>query len=396
MIPDLALLALLMTAIACGYLLGIRQSKRSDAKQLERQASTKYFRGLNYLLNEQADSTVDRFIETLEVNPETLETHLALGSMLRRKGEVDRAIKVHQNLVSRPSLSKSDLNLAQLELARDFVKAGLMDRAEGLLQELVENSTSLRVTSLELLVDIYRDEREWEKAIHAVNLIVGKRWKKVPGPWGEVQAHFCCELAEIALQGNDYLSARRYLKQGLSYDKNSVRASLLWGGLEIRLKRFPEALKILLRIAQQDTDYLPEAIDQICVCYEAMDDQRGLMQFLLKALDEYPSNSLVGLAAEKIGLADGEHAAAEFMGKQLKARPSIKGLSRLLEVYIQNAEGRAEQNLDLLKQLLDRLIDRQAHYLCQRCGFKGNDLHWLCPSCKSWGSIKAIRGLDGE
>jgi lipopolysaccharide biosynthesis regulator YciM len=396
LIPDLSLLAVLVIAVACGFYLGLRQSKRSEAKQRDKHVSTKYFRGLNYLLNEQADNTVDHFIETLEVNSETLETHFALGSMMRRKGEVDRAIKVHQNLVSRPGLGKSDLNLAQLELARDFVKAGLMDRAEGLLQELVETSVSRRITSLELLVDIYRDEREWEKAIHAVNLIVGKRWKKVPSPWGEVQAHFCCELAEIALQGNDYLSARRYLKQGLSYDKGSVRASLLWGGLEIRLKRFPEALKILTRIAQQDTDYLPEAIDHICVCYDAMDDQRGLLQFLLKALDEYPSNSLVGLAAEKIGLVEGEHAATVFMGKQLKARPSIKGLSRLLEIYIGHAEGRAEENLQLLKQLLDRLIDRQSHYLCQRCGFKGNELHWLCPSCKSWGTIKAIRGLEGE
>lgn len=384
---------LLVFAIASGFYLGVRQRRDSDAQSA---SSPGYFRGLNYLLNEQADGTVDKFIESLDVNSETLDTHLALGNMMRRKGEVDRAIKVHQNLIARPSLSRSQLHIAQLELARDFVKAGLLDRAEGLLQELVESSSSLKVTSLELLVDIYRDEKEWGKAIHAVNLILGRRWKKAPGRWGSIQAHFCCELAEVALENNDYLSARRYLKQGLAYDKDSVRASLLWGGLEYRLSHYRDALKILTRIAQQDSDYLPEAIDLICSCYEALGDQSGLLQFLIEALEEFPSNSLMELVASKIAQTKGDAVAVEFMGKHLKTRPSIKGLSRLLDMHLANTEGRARDNLQLLKQLLDRLLDGRSTYRCQRCGFNGKQLHWLCPSCKTWGSIKAVRGLEGE
>ena len=395
-IDDPLLFALLVFAIACGFYLGVRQRRSTETRSTSLVSSPGYFRGLNYLLNEQADSAVDKFIESLEVNAETLETHLALGNMMRRKGEVDRAIKVHQNLIARPSLNKSQLHIAQLELARDFIKAGLLDRAEGLLQELVESSNSLKITCLELLVDIYRDEHEWEKGIHAVNLIVGRRWKKSPSKWGGVQAHFCCELAEIALSKNDYLSARRYLKQGLAYDKDSVRASLLWGGLEYRLSHYRDALKILSRVAQQDSDYLPEALGIIGDCYEALDDQAGLLQFLNSALDEYPSNSLMQLVATKIAATEGDVVAAEFMGRHLKERPSIKGLSQLLDMHLMHSEGRARDNLQLLKQLLDRLQELRSVYRCQRCGFNGKQLHWLCPSCKSWGSIKAVSGLEGE
>lgn len=389
---DVGLYVLLLFAVACGFYLGRRHRQGRE----ESARPQIYYRGLNYLLNEQADSAVDKFIETLEVTPDTLETHLALGNMMRRKGEVDRAIKVHQNLIARPGLNTGQLHTAQLELARDFIKAGLLDRAEGLLQELVEMASTLKITCLELLVDIYRDEREWEKAIHAVTLIVGHRWKKVPVRWGVLQAHFCCELAELALSQNDFLSARRYLKQGLAYDKNSVRASLLWGGLECRLSRYRDALKILNRVGAQDADFIPETIELICECYDALDDQAGLVKHLLHILESYPSNSLILAVADRVGRVEGDVVAAEFIGSKLKLRPSIKGLSRLLEIHLAHSVGGAKDNLQILKQLVDQLLDVRFAYSCRRCGFKGNELHWLCPSCKSWSSIKLVRGIEGE
>ncbi len=394
---DAQLYLLILVAIACGFWMGRRSSRRTLKGESESALSAGYFRGLNFLLNEQADSTVDTFIEALEVNPDTLETHLALGNLLRRKGEVDRAIKVHQNLLARPSLNAGQLHLAQLELARDFIKAGLLDRAEGLLQELVESSVELKATCLEHLIEIYRDEKEWEKAIHAVNLLVGRRFSKMPQEWGVTQSHFCCELAELALDRNDYLSARRYLKQALGYDRSSVRASLLWGGLEHRLGHYKEALKILTRIPQQDADYLPEAVSLICDCYKALGDERGQYRFLEEALEECPSNSLVLMLADKIQEYRDDEAAAGFISSQLKERPSIKALSRLVDLHLANTEnGTAKENLTLLKQMVDQLLAHKPGYRCNRCGFTGNQLHWLCPTCKSWGSVKAIRGVEGE
>lgn len=392
---DTYLYILILIAIACGFVMG-RRSVRPKPEETSTSLSKGYFKGLNFLLNEEADSAVDTFIQSLEVNPETLETHLALGNLLRRKGEVDRAIKVHQNLLARPSLSAEHHHQAQLELARDFIKAGLLDRAERLLQELVESSPELKRTALELLIEIYRDEKEWEKAIHAVNLLVGRRFSKMPPKWGVMQSHFCCELAEVALGNNDYLSARRYLRQALNYHRDSVRASLLWGGLEARLGHHKEALKILIKIPQQDADYLPEAVSLICQCYEALDDQRGLFRFLTQALEEHPSNSLILTVAQKIQQSRDDEAAASFIGQHLKERPSIKGLSRLVELHLDHTQGTAKENLELLKQMVDKLLDTKPAYRCQRCGFNGNQLHWLCPSCKTWGSVKAIKGVEGE
>lgn len=376
--------------------MGRRSNRRKSENEEATALSQGYFKGLNFLLNEEADTAVDTFINALEVNSETLETHLALGNLLRRKGEVDRAIKVHQNLVARPSLSAEQHHQAQLELARDFINAGLLDRAEGLLQELAESSDELKPTCLEHLIEIYRDEKEWEKAIHAVNLLIGRRFSKMPSKWGVAQSHFCCELAEVALDNNDFLSARRYLKQALNSDRASVRASLLWGGLEYRLGHYKDALKILVKIPQQDPDYLPEAVDMICKCFEALDDSKGLYRFLMQALEESPSNSLILTVAEKIQKSQDDVAAASFIGKQLKERPSIKGLSRLVELHLDHTQGTAKENLVLLKQLVDQLLAVKPTYRCQRCGFTGKQLHWLCPTCKSWGSVKAIKGVEGE
>ncbi|GAB1258041.1 lipopolysaccharide assembly protein LapB [Aurantivibrio plasticivorans] len=394
--PDLLMLILFVVAIAIGFALGYRSASKKQVERSAQALDKSYFKGLNLLLNEQPDAAIDTFIEAFEVNSDTLETHLALGNMLRRQGEVDRAIRIHQNLLARPGLTLDQQHLSQLELARDYVKAGLLDRAERLFQELVELSPEHRDTSLEQLIEIYRDEKEWQNAIHAVELLVGKRFSKIPPKWRCAQAHFCCELAEQALDKNDYLSARRHLKTALNYDKSLVRASLLWGQLEYQLGNSREALKILKKIPQQDADYLGEALDLFVKCYEQLGDFVGLQKFLQHLQDEYPHNSIVLELTERVRLSKGDLAAADFIGSQLKDRPSVKGVSKLLDFYLDHSKEKAKDNLSLLKQLVDQLVDTKPTYRCTHCGFTGNHLHWLCPSCKTWNSIKAIRGVEGE
>ena len=394
--PDLLMLGLLFVSIAIGYFLGRRFSYQKSLDHEAPAYDKNYFKGLNLLLNEQPDAAIDTFIESLDVNSETLETHLALGNLLRRQGEVDRAIRIHQNLLARPGLTINQQHLAQLELARDYVKAVLLDRAETLFKELVEQSDVLRDISLEHLIEIYRDEKEWANAINTVEHLAGKRLSKVPLKWRCAQAHFCCELAEIALGKNDYLSARRHLKAALNYDKNLVRASLIWGQLEYQLGNSREALKILKKIPQQDSNYLNEALELFVKCYVQLDDRAGLRQYISQLQGEYPSNSLVLELTKIIRSSEGDLAAADYIGSQLKQRPSLQGLSQLLELYLENSKEKSQNNLLLLKQLVDQLIEKKPTYQCSQCGFTGNQLHWLCPSCKSWNTIKAIRGIEGE
>ncbi|MGQ9426148.1 lipopolysaccharide assembly protein LapB [Gilvimarinus sp. F26214L] len=397
---DLFMLLLLVVAIAIGYFLGRRGTRTRAGDDLAGAFDRNYFKGLNQLLNEQPDAAIDTFIRALEVNSDTLETHLALGNLLRRQGEVDRAIRIHQNLLARPGLPPSQQHHAQLELARDYVKAGLLDRAERLFQELVEQSPELRDTCLEGLVEIYRDEQEWEKAINAVEQLVGRRFgtgfAKVPAKWRCAQAHFCCELAEQAMGRNDFLTARRYLKSALGYDKNLVRASLLWGQLEYQLGHGREALKILKKIPSQDADFLVEALPLFVKCHEQLGDYQGLQKFLLQLQSEYPSNSIILELTERIRQTQGDMAAASFIGTQLKSRPSVRGVSRLLDFYVNHSKEKAQENLRLLKELIDQIIVSKPAYRCEHCGFTGNQLHWLCPSCKSWNTVKAIRGVEGE
>ncbi|WP_024460426.1 lipopolysaccharide assembly protein LapB [Marinimicrobium sp. LS-A18] len=392
---DIGLFGLIMVAIAAGFLLGWRQRGRR-LQQENQHYGPKYFKGLSYLLNEQADSAVDAFIESLEVNSDTLETHLALGNLLRRKGEIAKATRIHQNLLARPSLTTPQLHEAQLELARDFIRAGLLDRAEGLLHELVDVNSQYKSEALTHLIEIYQDEKDWEKAIEAANQIGQRRFGRNTGERAIARAHFCCELAEDAMERNDLLTARRQLQKALGFDRQSVRASLLWGQLEHGQGNEREALKILQRIPHQDPELVVESLELVCACYERLGDSKGLQRYLEELLAQYPSSSLVIKMAEQVRWARDDYAAADFIAEHLRQRPTIKLLNRLVELYLLHSEGRARDNLQLLKQLVDQVLEAKPSHHCRKCGFTGNQLHWLCPSCKTWGSITPITGVEGE
>jgi lipopolysaccharide biosynthesis regulator YciM len=394
---DFTFFFFLLAAIAIGWFLGRRSNrKKADCNEQQQALARSYAQGLNYLLNERHDDAIDKFIDALEVSSATFDTHLALGNLLRKRGEHDQAIRVHQNLLARPSLSRSSQQKSQLELARDYIAAGWLDRAERLLQELVETSPELRSTSLEHLVEVYRDEREWAKAIHGVNLLHGRRFKKLPADWAPIQAHFCCELAEESVNTKDYLSARKHIDAALGYERYSVRANLLWGRLEYLLNRPQEAINVLQRIPRQNPDYIPEILDLLITCYHQLGDEKGLDRYLELLLREHPSNSVLIALTERIHHQQSEAAAAAFMGKQLALRPSLRGLGHFLELHIDSTHGRARENLSLLKTLIDQLIASRPHYRCSNCGFSGNQLHWLCPSCKHWDSVRCVKGVEGE
>ncbi|MGD8177301.1 lipopolysaccharide assembly protein LapB [Marinimicrobium sp. ARAG 43.8] len=393
---DIGLFGLLVVAIAAGFFLGWRQRGRR-LQQDDRHFGPKYFKGLSYLLNDEADSAVDAFIDSLEVNPDTLETHLALGNLLRRKGEVAKATRIHQNLLARPSLTTQQLHEAQLELARDFIRAGLLDRAEGLLQELVDVNSQYKAEALGHLIEIYQDEKDWGKAIESANQLSLRRFgRQAAGERAIARAHFCCELAEDAMEQNDMLAARRYLQNALGFDRQCVRASLLWGEMEHRLGNEREALKALHRVPHQDPELLVESLDLLCACYERLGDHRGLQRYLEELLAQYPSSSLVIKMAEQVRWARDDHAAADFIAEHLRRRPTIKLLNRAVELYLLHSEGRARDNLQLLKQLVDQVMTAKPSYHCKKCGFAGNQMHWLCPGCKTWGSITPITGVEGE
>lgn len=374
---------LLPLAFLSGWIVARYDGRRQTAKSFDLPSA--YFRGLNFLLNEQPDKAIEIFIQVLEVNSETVETHLALGNLFRRRGEVERAIRIHQNLIARPTLDREQRTYALLELGQDYFKAGLFDRAENLFLELAEVRAHSE-QALRLLLSIYQQEKEWEKAIQ-----ISQKLARVSGKrTDDVIAQYYCELAEQAFAKGNYSVARDFLRQALSADAGCVRASIVLGDVNAEEGRYREAIEAWQRVENQDAHYFGEVAHRIAEAYRHLNDEQGLYQFFSAALQRHAAVSLVLTFADIIKQRDGVKAAEKFIVDALRRHPNVHGLHRLLELNLDQAEGSAKKDLQLLKGIIEELRQQHQGYACQQCGFKGRTLHWLCPSCSRWNSIKPV------
>ncbi len=395
---DLLIFGLLVVAIGIGWWLGRRGATTVVSRP---ELPSQYYKGLNYILEDRPDGAIDAFINALEVNSETLETHIALGNVLRKKGEVDRAIRVHQNLLARPSLPRSQVHIAHLELARDYISAGLLDRAERLLLDLVKESPQQRRQSQRHLLEIYQSEREWGRAIEIARdllprkSLLGGGDSSVRADRGQsvsvVMAHLYCELAAEKMSAGEYQAARELLQEALTRDRQCVRASLMLGDVEHDTGNYRKAIKALRNVRQQDPDFVPETIACLRKCYRELEDTRSLKAYLRECLEATPTSSLVLALAEDILETEGGEAAEAFLSGQLSKRPSLRGLSRLIDMQMEFSEGTAREDLGVLKVLVEKLTSERPLYRCDHCGFSGRHLHWHCPGCKYWGTMKVVR-----
>lgn len=374
---------LLPAAAASGWFAARLEQRREARKNLDLPAA--YFKGLNFLLNEQPDKAIEIFIKVLEVNSETVETHLALGNLFRRRGEVERAIRIHQNLIARPTLDREQRSLALLELGQDYLKAGLLDRAENLFLELAEIRAHSE-QALRLLLHIYQQEKEWDKAIEVARKLARVSGKRMD----DVIAHYHCELAEQAHARRNVSAARDHLKEALRSDPHCVRASILLGDLEAEEGRLRQAIAAWRRIEEQDAHYLGEVAGRIADAYRRLGDEQGLYDYFHTALHQHGGVSLALTLAAVIRDRDGVAAAEKFVIDWLRRRPNVHGLHALIELNLAEAKGTTRDDLLLLRGIIERLRAEHLGYACQRCGFKGKTLHWLCPSCQSWNTVKPV------
>ena len=374
---------LLPIAAASGWLAAKADQKRRRSSS--RDLPSAYFMGLNFLLNQQPDEAIEVFIKVLESDTATVETHLALGNLFRRRGEVERAIRMHQSLISRPTLDKFQRSQALLELGQDYLKAGLLDRAEHLFQELVEMRLQTEA-ALHFLVQIYQQEKEWHKAIAAsrkVARISGKRQ-------GDVIAQFYCELAEQLIAAKGFASVRRHIVRALSHDPRCVRASLLLGQLESLEERHREAIKAWKHIEEQDPHYLGEVANQIATSYRHLNDEPGLYDYFSGVLQRHGDVMVMLALADIIRHRDGIAAAENFVAMWLRIQPSVHGLHRLIELNLTSADSTHRSDLTLLHGIITNLVTQQRGYGCLQCGFRALSLHWQCPGCQRWNSIKPL------
>ena len=374
---------LLPIAAVSGWVIGRRGGERHSNTQVSR-LSTTYFRGLNYLLNEQPDKAIELFLHIAELDKDTFETQVALGHLFRRRGEVDRAIRLHQALVQRPGLSDAQKVQALLALGEDYMRAGLLDRAETVFGDLV--ALDMRAPlALRHLINIYQAERDWPKAIENA-----RRYEDATGePMGKLIAQFECELADRHRANGDEAAAREAVARAYQADANSVRAGMLEGRIEVGAGNELAAIRAFERVARHDPDYLPEVMPLLLACYERTGDPTGARAFLAEMSEHYRGIAPVLALTRMLEAQEGVPAARAFLAKELKDRPSVRGEAALIELSL--AEGADPvATLKDLGNITDQLLVRNPSYRCNRCGFGARSHHWQCPSCKEWGSVKPL------
>lgn len=386
------LFLLLPVAAISGWYAGNKQhAKDAERKQMSAQIRRDYFVGLNYLINEQPDKAVDVFVRLLEVDSDTVETHLALGSLFRRKGEVDRAIRIHQNLIARPQLAKEHRLHALSELGQDYLSAGVLDRAERLFLELVELKEE-SVASLKYLLHIYQKEKNWIEAI----AIAQKLAKCVREDMNPIIAQYYCECASKAQQESDYMAANRYLKRAIATDSSCVRASIIKADIAMQQQDYRVAIRHYQRVREQNPDYLAEVIKPLCECFRNLGDEEAMVDYLNECLESSPRVAIALALSDYLQERYGEAAAIEFIAEQIQRTPTLRGLKHLVELYLLHAQGEMGEKLSILDHLMTELLSEKPIYQCAQCGFSGQSIYWLCPSCHTWSSVKPIQGLEGS
>ncbi|WP_457669023.1 lipopolysaccharide assembly protein LapB [Thiolapillus sp.] len=373
---------LLPVAAASGWW-AAKRSMAKGCEEADRLTTPAYFRGLNYLLNEEPDKAIDVFVQLLEVDSETVETHLALGSLFRRRGEVERAIRIHQNLIARPALPQEQRAQALLELGMDYMRAGLYDRAENLFLELKEMKLHVR-KALENLLIVYQQEKDWRSCLKTAEELA----PLIDEPLSLECSHFYCELAEEALRNGNRDNAGKLLKKAASMDARSVRPLHMQAHMAMEQEDCNSAIRLLRQAVKKDSYYLPEVLPDLMECYRRLSDLPALRAYLQEFLGNGMDVAVALAITQIITETEDETAARVFLSKEMHLHPTLKGLLRLIELNASLPDIQAEQMLLSMKTHVEQLLAERPAYQCRKCGFMANTLHWQCPSCRSWGSIR--------
>jgi lipopolysaccharide biosynthesis regulator YciM len=361
-----------------------RPDKRGD------DFSADYFAGLNFLLNEEPDKALEVFVRMVDVDSETIETHFALGNLFRRRGEVDRAIRIHQNIFERPGLPRQHRDQALRALADDYLKAGLLDRAEAFLLRLAERP-AYRKQALQRLVEIYEQERDWTRAIAVRDRMAALS----DGARSPIVAHYCCELAEEALVRQERDTARQHLRHARSADRDGIRAPILRARMAADDGDCRLASRLYRKVLEQDPRFAPLVLSPLRYCYQQTDKTAGFEKLLAALVAEHPEvKAGVAYAAITDGGYD-DPVTAECVREFIARNPMLTDLLEILRPP-HSDPGTDEDSLRRIMRALRKLAERNPAYRCENCGFSSGLLFWQCPTCKQWDTTRPVARFHFE
>lgn len=385
------LFLLLPIAAAYGWYMGRRsalQDRQNEANRLSRE----YVDGVDFLLTNQQDKAVNLFLDMLKEDSGTFEAHLTLGNLFRSRGEVDKAIRIHQSLMESASLSFDQRLLAIQQLGRDYMAAGLYDRAEDMFSQLLDEE-EFRIGALQQLLIIHQSVSDWSKAIEMAEKLV-KLGKK---EFCMDIAQFYCEMALQFMSSDDVDKALPLLQKAVGIDKNCARASIMLGRVWMAKNDDQKAIQAFEQVLEQDKDFIGEALPPLAECYNRLELIEPWIDFLKRCVELSSSTVAELLLADSLEQQQGREVAQLYINRQLQRHPTMRLFYRLMEYHLADAEeGRAKESLILLKHMVGEQIRIKPRYHCEKCGFTSHSLYWHCPSCRAWATVKPIRGLDGN
>jgi lipopolysaccharide biosynthesis regulator YciM len=378
----LPIAALTGWAVGRGLPIGGRRNRSTLTSQ--------YFRGLNYLLNEESDKAIEAFLKLAEINHDTVDTHLALGTLFRRRGELDKAIRYHKHIITRPNLSNEQRERVLFELALDYMRAGLLDRAERLFLDL-KDSTRVGAAARGELLDIYQQTKDWARAIEQAQGLDSS----CDHSNERLIAQLYCELAQSALESADADSARAHLRQVRRYDPGNARARLIEARLAMSSMQYEVAAGCFREACELDPELVVSHFTELQSAHQLAELADVLMNWL-QALHKRSGVFAPALAWARLQAETEPRAAADYLLDRLEQRPTVRGLELLMRLRSEHGARLDEVKPELIQDLMQRLIQDQPVYRCRQCGFSGTTYHWHCPSCRSWSSTRLIRGVMGD
>ncbi len=370
------LAGLFLLLAAAGWAMG-RFGERDD-EDAPPPLNIDYLKGLNFLLNEQTDQALEHFLRMVRVDDKTIETHFALGSLFRRRGEIDRAIRIHQNIIARPDIASEQRDQALYSLAKDYLSAGLLDRAENLFVRLAQGSR-YQVQSLEALCGVYEQERDWEKAIDA-----GQRLEVIGGRSLALQiAHYHCELAEAAALKKDFAAARKFVKKAQAGRPRTMRGALTRAHIARDTDDNKTALKLYHRIIDENTYLIAEALPEIVAIYKRENATAELERALQALLKKNPDMASLVAYTAIVNDLGGIKVIDDCVEQYMLNEPTLGEFVDLQQLSSGDKESKVSA-LAKVRSALSKLASSTPRYQCQECGFSSQRLLWQCPSCRNW------------
>ena len=382
---DIWLFALVFAAVLSGWLLGRWQPFRKKAGQRASDSfSERYAKGLNYLLADDSDNAIRVFSDLIELSRDTIEIHIALGNLFRSKGEVDRAIKVHQNLLARPDLTREQRHTTIAELASDYSRAGLLDRAEKLYREMIELKAEPEKAYRHLL-ELYITQKSWEEAVDCAQML-----HRMGEPEAAVEYGQClCEIAAAAIDAGNHRLALKSLDRALAVDADSVRAPLLLVQVHLKMDKLSTARRMFTRLVREHPHYMALYIEPARLIFP--DNEDGQYQkFLQEQYQRQPSTRVAMALLEHYARCEEIEKAREFLSDILRQSPSFEAFEFALR-FLRSDPEQLNETWDALSVFLKAMQDKKIDYICSRCGYESHAIQWLCPSCRNWASMKPVK-----